>query len=171
MRVGLLDADIYGPSIPKMMNLGGQPELTKGWSSVIIMIWIKACFSYLHPQCCSWTKSCYCWKTSDLNCTPNGSSCAFCIKRGHLENKVDVYDQRNDCNLNLDPEMTIVAHDILVHNIWLNFLKILNIWKLIPLTCKVLREIFKEYQFELTCVFYLSKENMMKPLVNFGVPW
>ena len=67
--------------------------------------------------------------------------------------------------------MTIVAHDILVHNIWLNFLKILNIWKLIPLTCKVLHEIFKEYQFELTFVFYLSKENMMKPLVNFGVPW
>ena len=68
----------------------------------------------------------------------------LCILRqeGHLENKVDVYDQRNDCNLNLDPEMTIVAHDILVHNIWLNFLKILNIWKLIPLTCKALREIF-----------------------------
>ena len=38
LRVGLLDADIYGPSIPKMMNLRGQPELTKGWSSVIIMI-------------------------------------------------------------------------------------------------------------------------------------
>ena len=89
-----------------MMNLRGQPELTKGWSSVIIMIWIKACFSYLYPQCCSWTKSCYCWKRSDLNCTPNGSSCAFCVKRGHLENKVNVYDQRNDCNL-----MTIVAHE------------------------------------------------------------
>lgn len=27
--VGLLDADVYGPSIPKMMNLYGQPELTK----------------------------------------------------------------------------------------------------------------------------------------------
>lgn len=27
--VGLLDADVYGPSIPRMMNLGGQPELTK----------------------------------------------------------------------------------------------------------------------------------------------
>ncbi|XP_061631594.1 iron-sulfur protein NUBPL isoform X2 [Phyllopteryx taeniolatus] len=26
--VGLLDADVYGPSIPKMMNLKGNPELT-----------------------------------------------------------------------------------------------------------------------------------------------
>lgn len=29
LRVGLLDADVYGPSIPKMMNLNQQPELTK----------------------------------------------------------------------------------------------------------------------------------------------
>ncbi|KAJ7339415.1 hypothetical protein OS493_005811 [Desmophyllum pertusum] len=29
LRIGLLDADVYGPSIPKMMNLKGQPELTK----------------------------------------------------------------------------------------------------------------------------------------------
>ena len=43
------------------------------------------------------------------------------VKRGHLENKVDVYDQRDDCKLNLDPEMTIVAHDILVHIIWLKY--------------------------------------------------
>ncbi|NXW78378.1 NUBPL protein, partial [Hirundo rustica] len=27
-EIGLLDADIYGPSIPKMMNLKGNPELT-----------------------------------------------------------------------------------------------------------------------------------------------
>ncbi|XP_055661069.1 iron-sulfur protein NUBPL isoform X1 [Falco peregrinus] len=27
-EVGLLDADVYGPSIPKMMNLKGNPELT-----------------------------------------------------------------------------------------------------------------------------------------------
>ena len=31
-RVGLLDADIHGPSIPKMMNLAGQPDVTEsGW--------------------------------------------------------------------------------------------------------------------------------------------
>lgn len=28
-EVGLLDADVYGPSIPKMMNLAGKPEITK----------------------------------------------------------------------------------------------------------------------------------------------
>ncbi|KAL7873419.1 hypothetical protein AOLI_G00124900 [Acnodon oligacanthus] len=27
-RVGLLDADVYGPSVPKLMNLKGNPELT-----------------------------------------------------------------------------------------------------------------------------------------------
>ena len=27
LKVGLLDADIYGPSIPKLMNLRGEPEL------------------------------------------------------------------------------------------------------------------------------------------------
>ena len=27
--MGLLDADVYGPSVPKMMNLHGQPELSR----------------------------------------------------------------------------------------------------------------------------------------------
>jgi len=29
-RIGLLDADIYGPSIPRMMALSGQPEIIEG---------------------------------------------------------------------------------------------------------------------------------------------
>jgi len=29
-RIGLLDADIYGPSIPRMMALAGQPEIIEG---------------------------------------------------------------------------------------------------------------------------------------------
>jgi ATP-binding protein involved in chromosome partitioning len=29
-NVGLLDADIYGPSIPRMLSLGGQPEIVEG---------------------------------------------------------------------------------------------------------------------------------------------
>lgn len=26
LKVGLLDADVYGPSVPRMMNLSGQPQ-------------------------------------------------------------------------------------------------------------------------------------------------
>ncbi len=30
LRVGLMDADIYGPSVPKMMGLSGRPDATSG---------------------------------------------------------------------------------------------------------------------------------------------
>ena len=30
LKVGLLDADVYGPSIPHMMNLSGRPHVNPG---------------------------------------------------------------------------------------------------------------------------------------------
>lgn len=30
LKVGLLDADVYGPSIPMMMKLHGKPEVSAG---------------------------------------------------------------------------------------------------------------------------------------------
>jgi ATP-binding protein involved in chromosome partitioning len=32
-KVALLDADIYGPSIPMLMNLSGKPEISEVASS------------------------------------------------------------------------------------------------------------------------------------------
>lgn len=29
VSVGLMDADVYGPSIPRLMNLSQQPEISK----------------------------------------------------------------------------------------------------------------------------------------------
>ena len=42
LSVGLLDADVYGPSIPLLMNLSGQPELSKRMIAAV-----KQC-----PVCC-----------------------------------------------------------------------------------------------------------------------
>lgn len=41
--VGLLDADVYGPSIPKMMNLHGQPELNRREYRRILYLSVFAC--------------------------------------------------------------------------------------------------------------------------------
>lgn len=36
-RVGLLDADVYGPSLPTMMNVNEEPELNKRRFTVYIL--------------------------------------------------------------------------------------------------------------------------------------
>lgn len=36
--VGLLDMDVFGPSIPRMMNLTGAPELDKGKSTTLFIL-------------------------------------------------------------------------------------------------------------------------------------
>jgi Mrp family chromosome partitioning ATPase len=45
LRVGLLDADVYGPSIPNLMKLEGRPELDSGTSSISPML-PGACYIY-----------------------------------------------------------------------------------------------------------------------------
>uniref|UniRef100_A0A8D2L7X2 NUBPL n=1 Tax=Varanus komodoensis TaxID=61221 RepID=A0A8D2L7X2_VARKO len=40
--VGLLDADVYGPSIPKMMNLKGSPEVTPSKLYITFLFLIKS---------------------------------------------------------------------------------------------------------------------------------
>ncbi|MDX1974733.1 MAG: Mrp/NBP35 family ATP-binding protein [Rickettsiales bacterium] len=41
-RVGILDADIYGPSIPRLLGLSGQPEIVDGKMQPFIAAGIKA---------------------------------------------------------------------------------------------------------------------------------
>lgn len=38
MTIGLLDADVYGPSLPQMMNLSGQPEVNKRQSHHMLCV-------------------------------------------------------------------------------------------------------------------------------------
>ncbi len=60
--IGLLDADVYGPSIPRMMNLKGQPALTeKNFMKPLVNydvkwfpVWLRS-----HPSACPWGFS---WK-------------------------------------------------------------------------------------------------------------
>jgi ATP-binding protein involved in chromosome partitioning len=37
LRVGILDADIYGPSVPKLLALRGRPETTEGGTKLVPM--------------------------------------------------------------------------------------------------------------------------------------
>lgn len=37
MKVGLLDADVYGPNVPIMMKLNRKPEVTEGTFSLFLL--------------------------------------------------------------------------------------------------------------------------------------
>ncbi|XP_072867000.1 iron-sulfur cluster transfer protein NUBPL isoform X2 [Chlorocebus sabaeus] len=46
--IGLLDVDVYGPSIPKMMNLKGNPELSQSCRMAIVSAGVKTTFICLY---------------------------------------------------------------------------------------------------------------------------
>jgi len=37
-RVGLLDADIFGPSVPRLLNISGQPRTNEGNSLSLLVL-------------------------------------------------------------------------------------------------------------------------------------
>lgn len=53
LRVGLLDADVYGPSIPQLMHLHGRPETGKGTATYVAshstrsIVWLYAVLLYI----------------------------------------------------------------------------------------------------------------------------
>lgn len=49
--VGLLDADVYGPSVPKLMNLKGNPELTDDNLMIPLTNYGIPCFSSSLSAC------------------------------------------------------------------------------------------------------------------------
>ena len=48
LKVGLLDADVYGPSIPIMMNLQEQPLVDDETVYILILIFLPGKSTYLN---------------------------------------------------------------------------------------------------------------------------
>ena len=52
LKVGLLDADIYGPSLPKMMGINQKPEITADKKLIPLVAYGVSCLSigFLVPE-------------------------------------------------------------------------------------------------------------------------